>query len=276
MDSTAEQDEDGQDALILDESDPAPRSTPPSRAGSSRTPPPEHGDSAAPTAAEVSASPPHDTKVRLISRGVKDLNWKSLGSASAKLAFEPPEHDAAADEPEGMEVENPSSEDDISHKETIVPVGSNPPDVNDDPVGDDEHEGAADPVEQPQSAQVDSEPPKSSSVAPPVPFPGTSNPSPPPSPPSSGSPRPHALLPSALEDDVKSGQKRKLGDRTVSERHIPGDIGERKGKRVSPPPTVAESEEQAESQEVAKPKPVGCLFFCLLEVRTADHLMAYV
>ncbi|TCD71727.1 hypothetical protein EIP91_005493 [Steccherinum ochraceum] len=248
LDSTAEQDEDGQDALILDESDPASRSTPPTGSGSSRTPPLENGDSAAPLAAEVSASPPHETKVRLISRGVKDLNWKSLGGASEKLAAVV--SGQSADESTAMDHEDESPS--LTQEATNVPSGASTQLTDDSP---------AQAVEATSTSEQAEDP-----VAPPpthLPFPSaeSSHPSPPPSPPSTGSPLVPSLLPSALEEDVKSGQKRKLGDRTVSERHIPGDIGERKGKRVSPPPTVEETEETPHKEDVAKPKLSGFMAY---------------
>ncbi|KAH8091646.1 hypothetical protein BXZ70DRAFT_473474 [Cristinia sonorae] len=263
LDSTAEQDEEDQDALILDASGLTSRSTPP------RTAPPGsptlvNGDTATSLAAEVSASPPHETKVRLISRGVKDLNWKSLGGASATLAFGGSEQNEEMDhEDESLSQRNASAE------SIPIPLGANPPVVDDEPAGADEHGGGADPAEAPSSSEAAQLGPASGSSSQgrsPVPFPltGASNPSPPPSPPSSGSSRVATLLPSALEDDYKSGQKRKLGDRTVSERHIPGDIGERKGKRISPPPSVDETEEHVEEQkkpEPVKPKATGFMAY---------------
>ncbi|THH21848.1 hypothetical protein EUX98_g8268 [Antrodiella citrinella] len=263
LDSTAEQDEDGQEPLIPDDSEPAPRSTPPSRSGSSRTPPLDKGDAATALAAEVSASPPHETKVRLISRGVKDLTWKSLGDASTKLAF----GSSAKENPDESEMDH---EDEVPSEDTAiimreVPQGSNSP-VVDAAAEAEEHSGAADPIEAPASSETSLLRPEAvsrnrSPVPSPIVVAEPLNPSPPPSPPSTGSPVVAPLLPSALEDDVKSGQKRKLGDRSVSERHIPGDIGERKGKRASPPPTVEEVDEPAEKPDVAKPKPSGFMAY---------------
>lgn len=225
----------------------------------------KNGDTAAALAAEVSASPPHETKVRLISRGVKDLNWKSLAGASAKLAFGSAEE--VSSEPTEMDHEDEKPAQDASAVGVeVIPQGLNPPVVNDGEIGAEEHSGGSDPAEVPPlSEQPESGPAQTSRNTSPAPFPGSaaaeaSNPSPPPSPPSSGSPRTAPLLPSAIEEDIKSGQKRKLGDRTVSERHLPGDMGERKGKRVSPPPAIEEADEPGEKRDVAKPKPVSVIF----------------
>jgi len=250
----------------------------------------------------VSCSPPTESKIRQISQGVEDMTWKHIRKDS--LCDPDPDHDMDAHEPESKaehqtapEVSDTHEEDEQVQRgddleeepikakvaggdEVVVPPvllqGDNPPQVGDD-VGEDEHAGQADPAEVPADAQPSDPAPlfdnpevhpevSATSAIPPVP--------------TSSSP-PHSRRSSESETDGEKGVKRKLRDRTVSERFVPGevegetnaattkagaikrqrddadtDVNPRVTKRPTPPPEEAEGTSQkaeASSSQNSKP-----------------------
>lgn len=190
----------------------------------------------------VSCSPPTESKIRQISQGVEDMTWKHIqkgGSLDRDLkmqAHDPEpttEHHGAAtthgpnEEADarayGAEAEPIKAEMAGGDKVPVPPVllqGENPPQILDG-AGEDEHSGQADPQEVPlatqpsdpaacNSPEVHSEPSAISAI----PRVSASTP------PSRHSPA------SEAEAEAEKGVKRKLRDRTVSERLIPGEVEE--------------------------------------------------
>lgn len=122
----------------------------------------------------VSSSPPMETKVRMISRGVEDLTWKGgqtshanedtgdivLAEQDVQQQQTPPRSDDGKEEehesmdheptPAASQVEEKLAEQGIT---IPVPSGPNPPQAEDVPIGEDEHGGQADPAEPPAEAQ---------------------------------------------------------------------------------------------------------------------------
>jgi len=221
----------------------------------------------------LSCSPPHETKIRQISQGVEDLTWQSIRKDNASDKG----HDVAApraqEQDQGQEVDEKIEAKVAGGEEVAVPLhllqGENPP-VATDGAGDDEHAGQADPAEVPPEAQP-SDPEEmtsptvhpevsSTSAIPPVP---TSQP----------------LSRRGSESDQEKGLKRKLGDRTVSERLVQGetpltngtaptpttakrprddpdaDANPRVTKRPTPPPEEGEAE--AQKTEKSPPAPTS-------------------
>jgi Ran-binding protein 3 len=174
----------------------------------------EGGDGALPIVPDVSGSPPHDSKMRQISQGVEDITWKNM----AKDPSLQPEKPSEETQQEPMNTDNDLKP---AVEEVQVPPllrGENPPQVLDGD-GDEEHAGEADPPEVPPDAQKDgptllenivSTPPRQSS-------------SPPPASPTKkeGSLSRHGSNESL---DQEKGLKRKLADRSISERHVPSDL----------------------------------------------------
>ena len=189
----------------------------------------------------VSCSPPTESKIRQISQGVEDMTWKHIrkgGSLDRDLemqAHDPEpttEHHGTAtthcpyeEADAGIETEPIKAETAGGDKVPVPPVllqGENPPQILDG-AGEDEHSGQADPQEVPlatqpsdpaacNSPEVHSEPSAISAI----PTVSASTPS------SRRSPASEA----EAEVEAEKGVKRKLRDRTVSERLIPGEVEE--------------------------------------------------
>ncbi|KAK7685687.1 hypothetical protein QCA50_011031 [Cerrena zonata] len=133
----------------------------------------QEGDAMISDVGAVSSSPPMETKVRMISRGVEDLTWKggqtsqaNEGAGDIILAEQdvqqqqtPPRSDDGKEDHESMDHEpTPAAsqaEDKVVEESVTVPVppGLNPPLAEDVPIGEDEHGGQADPAEVPAEAQ---------------------------------------------------------------------------------------------------------------------------
>ncbi|KAI0653008.1 hypothetical protein C8Q70DRAFT_1039447 [Cubamyces menziesii] len=192
--------------------------------------------------AGLSGSPPHETKIRQISQGVEDITWQNMKKDPLPEGEQKMDEDAAlaaqgepsatakvASEsvPEEQQVETPTKESQTEPQEDaqVPPLmqGENPP-ILDDTAGDLEDTGAAAGAEHPAESHVPGapeppagEPSASGSGLSPVPETFTSQ-----------TPRlpPHRR---DSDSDQEKGLKRKLGDRTVSERLLPGDIPGRSG-----------------------------------------------
>ncbi|OCH85942.1 hypothetical protein OBBRIDRAFT_797674 [Obba rivulosa] len=183
--------------------------------------------------APTNGSPPHETKIRQISQGVEDLTWQNIKKDAVK----------DKDQPMGPSSESQPQDVGDAHDDAAKPVpmkvaggevidvpplllqGENPPVTIEEDVGVDEHAGEADPGERPPDAQPDTvaeaagsgvlEPITTSSAAPLVP--------------SVPEPIPRWPIPkrqgsgSDEDSDKGAGQKRKLGDRSVSEQVVPGE-----------------------------------------------------
>ncbi|CAL1714112.1 unnamed protein product [Somion occarium] len=258
-------------------------------------------------AAAVSSSPPIETKVKMISRGVEDISWKGVqGHPSSTDGGDVVLSEAQQQTPPGSEdggheqmdheptpaISERELEDDKSVEEALVeqgftisvPLGPNPPEVEDISAGEDEHSGEADPAEIPSEGQPErrsATPPPSndepaasaeskdakdvenqpqSQITPPT------LPSPPRSTSSASSVEPTSRKPSPppvtarkrsppLAEETPgevhmAGMKRKLGDRTVSDRHVPEqEEVDRKAKRRTPTPPLEKDEELEEKKE---------------------------
>ncbi|KAI0364669.1 hypothetical protein BV20DRAFT_974146 [Pilatotrama ljubarskyi] len=228
----------------------------------------------------LSGSPPHETKIRQISQGVEDITWQNMKKDSTPEPEHKMEEDAsttqeqdatAAGIAETTPVEEPAegqsqvAKADAQEDVQVPPLlrGENPPILN-DTAGDLEDSGAAAGAEQPAGSHVPGAPePPTAQVAPSesssTPFPETQR---------TQSPRvPHHRRDS--DSDQEKGLKRKLGDRTVSERLLPGetipglsgtpplgttkrprddpeaDPNTREKKRPTPPPEEDEKETKA-------------------------------
>ncbi|KAH9832541.1 uncharacterized protein C8Q71DRAFT_776937 [Rhodofomes roseus] len=191
----------------------------------------------------VSESPPTESKIRQISQGVEDMTWKHIRKDStSERDHEMDVHNAetktdhqitteVSDTHEGVAAQRGDDleEEPIKAKvaggdEVAVPPvllqGENPPQIIDN-VGEDEHAGQADPAEVPPDAQPSDPAPlfDNPEVHPEV----SATSAIPPVPPSSS---PHSRRSSESEAEAEKGLKRKLRDRTVSERFVPGEVEE--------------------------------------------------
>lgn len=229
---------------------------------------------------DVSGSPRHESKIRQISQGVEDITWQNM----AKQPTPEPEAEqpSAEDQHEPMDAE--STQPDEKEAVQVPPLmrGENPPQVLDGD-GAEEHAGEADPAEVPPSAQAEDPIPVQGNIA--STPPKTSSP---PYPPSSPVREPASLSRRGSDEsmDQEKGLKRKLADRTVSDRKVPEDLlagkdvakhvgavkrprddpdadeNPRETKRPTPPPDEEKEAEsapttastsQAASQEPSKP-----------------------
>ena len=156
-----------------------PKRRRPSQHGQSGTPRRSHSqqgqgqaDASINDTGAISSSPPMETKVRMISRGVEDLTWKGgqtshaneesgdivLAEPDVQQQETPPRSDDGKEDHESMDHEpTPVSqiEENLVEQDITIPVppGPNPPQPEDIPVGEDEHGGQADPAEVPAEAQ---------------------------------------------------------------------------------------------------------------------------
>ncbi|KAI0676130.1 hypothetical protein C8Q78DRAFT_1008203 [Trametes maxima] len=217
----------------------------------------------------LSCSPPHETKIRQISQGVEDITWKNMkkdppegeqkmedivtttptqevNAAAVTLPIpsdqqeETPTNDTATDEP-------------IDAQVPTTLVGENPPLPNDS-AGGFEDSGAAAGAEQPADSHVADAPESSTSHASSVSAASSSS--------SLETESAHApRIPPQRRDsdsDQEKGLKRKLGDRTVSERLLPGESVP--GRSNTPPVTAAkrprdDPEADPNTREKKRPTP---------------------
>ncbi|TBU22458.1 hypothetical protein BD311DRAFT_705467 [Dichomitus squalens] len=237
--------------------------------------------------AKLNGSPPHETKVRQISQGVEDITWQNIKKSGSTEAV--PENgqdvsvgtdrestmEGVADAQTPAETEQTQATGDTTQgadgqdEVTVPPLmrGENPPILDD--AGGEEDTGAAAGAEHPADSHI----------------PGAPEPSNEPTSPSesektvpekvSDAPRlPSLHRRGSDSDQEKGGLKRKLGDRTVSEALVPGEIPGRNGvatvgatkrprddpeadpntrerKRPTPPP---EEDEKPAEKEATPPK----------------------
>ncbi|KAI0832048.1 hypothetical protein BC628DRAFT_1453097 [Trametes gibbosa] len=186
--------------------------------------------------AAVNGSPPHETKIRQISQGVEDITWQNMKkepSLQSELKMEedaalpPQDHDAAVEDGVDFSTAQPptsgESKDDAATRSTLQKQTS--PVLN-DTVGELEDAGAAAAAEQPAGSHMPGAPQPSVesqpiSKSPSVEAPSTQSPRSP----------PHRR---DSDSDQEKRLKRKLGDRTVSERLLPGEaIPSRSGTPVT-------------------------------------------
>lgn len=214
----------------------------------------------------VSASPPTESKIRQISQGVEDMTWKHIRKGCS------PDRDLEmqAHEPESTTEDQLAAEAHGVHEQEDVPVdgldaepikakvaggdevsvppallqGDNPPQVADD-AGEDDRAGQADPTEispdaQPSATAAFHNSEAQSKVSAPSdipPAPTTATPS---------------RRSSESEAEAEKGLKRKLGDRTVSERLIPGEVAE--GDNVSAPKVGVAKRQRDDADADANPR----------------------
>lgn len=171
----------------------------------------------------VTGSPPHETKIRLISRGVEDLTWKRKDAKMRESSEEKEEKQKSQieansnAEPESEPAIDSQMEPQSSESETVPPVrvlADNPPLVYDEEM--DDHAGAADPAEKPPGSEPTA-PESEPTVATPLAADGTA--------PRSSSPPAVAVgerdaSDSDPDQDKAARLKRKLGDRTASEQLV--------------------------------------------------------
>ncbi|KAI0640738.1 hypothetical protein C8Q79DRAFT_1004119 [Trametes meyenii] len=217
----------------------------------------------------LSGSPPHETKIRQISQGVEDITWKNMKKdrpeSEQKMedivttipAQEANVAEVARPIPSDQQEETPTN-DNTADKPTDVQVptaleGENPPILNDS-AGGFEDSGAAAGAEQPADSQVAGAPEPSTSHASSVSAASSSS-----SLETESAPAPR--LPPQRRDsdsDQEKGLKRKLGDRTVSERLLPGESVP--GRSSTPPVTAAkrprdDPEADPNTREKKRPTP---------------------
>lgn len=163
---------------------------------------------------DVSGSPQHETKIRQISQGVEDITWQNMAKEPS------PAPEKRDDQQEAMDTEHEQKE---VRDELIQPPpvlrGENPPQVLDND-GEEEHAGEADPAEVPPSVQPED----------PISVDGNASSTPPeavvePIPKSTVQP-PSSLSRRGSDEsmDQEKGLKRKLADRSVSDRKFPEDV----------------------------------------------------
>ncbi|EIW58106.1 uncharacterized protein TRAVEDRAFT_47284 [Trametes versicolor FP-101664 SS1] len=234
----------------------------------------------------LSGSPPHETKIRQISQGVEDITWQNMKKDSppeSELQMEedtavtPPDEDATVEdavEPTAEQEETPvedvktDAQDDVQ----VPPLlqGENPPILND--MAGDEDSGAAAGAEFPAGSHVPGAPEPSTLQASGSQAASVT--------PTDTQPELSPRLPPqrrGSDSDQEKGLKRKLGDRTVSERLLPGekapsrsgtppvtatkrlrddneaDPNTREKKRPTPPPEEDEKKEPKAAAPVAAP-----------------------
>ncbi|KAI0701512.1 hypothetical protein BC835DRAFT_1323106 [Cytidiella melzeri] len=160
----------------------------------------------------MSSSPPTESKIRQISQGVEDITWRNMPKA-ATPEIERTEPDAQY---ALMDAEQSTA---APEEPVVVPSlmrGENPPLIIDD-AGVDEHAGEADPAEVPPSAQPE----------PTTPIAEHEDATPPPDSVMQSPQKELAGLSRRGSDesvDQDKKLKRKMGDRTVSERRVPEDL----------------------------------------------------
>lgn len=211
----------------------------------------------------VTGSPPHETKIRQISRGVEDLNWKRKDAKMRDSSEE--KEDKQKSQIEAILNAEPESEPatdsqmEPESSETVPPVqvlADNPPLVYDEDM--DDHAGAADPAEKPPGSEPTA-PESKPAVATALAADGTA--------PRSSSPPAAAAgerdaSDSDPDQDKAARLKRKLGDRTASEQLVADrakgptvvgkrsrddeedgkDANPRETKRPTPPPDEDEKQ----------------------------------
>lgn len=211
----------------------------------------------------TSGSPPTETKIRQISQGVEDLTWQNM----PKTATPDIERTDPVAVPAPMDTEQTTGS--TAEEPAVVPPllrGENPPLVIDE-AGEDEHAGEADPAEVPPTALPEDAAPGE----------GESH--------EEATPPPDSVMQSPRKDvnamsrrssddsfDEEKVLKRKLGDRTVSERKIPADllgndskpattatkrlrdddtdVNPRETKRPTPPPDEEKAAAEGSSQPI--------------------------
>ncbi|PIL25953.1 hypothetical protein GSI_11707 [Ganoderma sinense ZZ0214-1] len=182
---------------------------------------------------KLNGSPPHETKVRQISQGVEDLTWQNLNKdappdldLTSKLSTSPTDLETNMETvtdpqlPSAQEDKIPPSVDTNSEsdhqREAIVPPlarGENPP-ILSDTAGLEEDTVAAAGAEHPTDSHAPGAPGPSIETTP-VNDSRKSIPD---------APRFPSTQRRDSDSDQEKGLKRKLGDRTVSEALVPGDI----------------------------------------------------
>ncbi|KAH9893564.1 hypothetical protein C8Q73DRAFT_697466 [Cubamyces lactineus] len=190
--------------------------------------------------ADLSGSPPHETKIRQISQGVEDITWQNMkkdpipegehkmdeDAASATQAEQTAAEVASEAASQEQLVKPPAEQSQTeSQGDAQVPPllqGENPPILN-DTAGDLEDTGAAAGAEYPAESHVPGAP------EPPTNEPSASGSSLSTAPETLASQTPRLPHRRDSDSDQEKGLKRKLGDRTVSERLLPGDIPGRSG-----------------------------------------------
>ncbi|KZT67325.1 hypothetical protein DAEQUDRAFT_767233 [Daedalea quercina L-15889] len=188
----------------------------------------------------VSCSPPTESKIRQISQGVEDMTWRHIqkdSSSDRELEMHPDGSESRREdqtETELRDIHEDVGGDDLEEEpikakvaegdEVAVPPvllqGENPPQIIDG-AGEDEHAGQADPAEVPPDAQ----PPDATVFDNPEVHPEVSATSVIPPATVSSSPL-HSRRNSESDIEAETGVKRKLRDRTVSERFVPGEVAE--------------------------------------------------
>ena len=176
----------------------------------------EGGDNALGLVPDVSGSPRHENKIRQISQGVEDITWQNMTKGAS------PAPEKENDQQEDMDTEHDQPPQHDAQEESLdVPIllrtENQPPMLHD--AREDEHTGATDPVEAPTSALLEDPIPVDGNVA-----------SDPPHAPKEPSPTSPAEEPSSLSRhgsdesmDQDKTLKRKLADRSISDRKLPQD-----------------------------------------------------
>ncbi|KAI8985761.1 hypothetical protein BD414DRAFT_462414 [Trametes punicea] len=240
--------------------------------------------------ASGNGSPPHETKIRQISQGVEDITWQNMRKDTPREREQTMDEDTAGatqdeptpskavavstlvDQPEDTSRDNVKA--DAPQDAQVPPLlrGENPPIVDEMP-GDVDDTGAAAGAEQPPDSHVPGAP-EPSTVQSSAFASGSALTSTSPEIQPSQTPR----LPPQRRDsdsDPEKGLKRKLGDRTVSERLLPGeavpgwsgtppvgatkrprddpeaDPNTREKKRPTPPPDEDEKKEEPKASTPA-------------------------
>ena len=188
----------------------------------------------------LDCSPPTESKIRQISQGVEDITWKHIqkgDSPDRDLEMQPRElesttehHDAATSHcpseevdvhAHGIEVESIKPQETGGDEAYIPPLllqSEIPPHIVDGD-SEDEHAGQADPVQVPLGTQApDAVACNNLEVLPEAPATPTTPPV--------STKTPSSRRVSESEAEMEKGVKRKLRDRTVSERLIPGEVVE--------------------------------------------------
>ncbi|CDO69678.1 hypothetical protein BN946_scf184851.g66 [Trametes cinnabarina] len=217
--------------------------------------------------AGTSGSPPHETKIRQISQGVEDITWRQMRKDAPTEGEHKMDEDtsSAAQREQGTGDSTPTkvpestsagdSENGSQEPIELPPLlrGENPP-IVDEMAGDIEDTGAAAGAEQPADSHV---PGALEPATAQVPDPKSASTAAAPEVKPSRIPRlpPHRR---DSDSDQEKGLKRKLGDRTVSERLLPGETV----RGLSGAPAVAatkrprdDPEEDPNSREKKRPTP---------------------
>ncbi len=210
----------------------------------------EQNGEAAPTSADdqgMSSSPPTESKIRQISQGVEDISWKN----QPKPATPGPEDqhpEPGTEQHAPMDAEESTT---VDAEEPVVPPlmrGENPPLVIDN-AGEDEHAGEADPAEVPPDAQPDEVAPSAAQHE-------------------QATPPPDSIMHSPKKDGISLSRqgsdenldsektlKRKLGDRTVSERKVPEDHVDLKPAATAAAKRPRDDDTDENPRETKRPTP---------------------